>query len=412
LKQTAKIWTKIAGLQTFRPFHHRNFPLLFLSTIIASIGMFMSTVAVGWLVLNMTDSPLLLGAVWAVRMVPSLLFGMFAGVIADRVNRRKLLILVFILQATYAIVLGILIGTGLIQLWHVYLLVFVAGTTMTLGMPTRQAFVVDIVGPADAMSAISMNAVAMRIMGVFGAAAAGFIIDAFGIHWPFFIMFAGYLVGILVLLLIRGVTPRADIEQGSIWDNFLGGVSIIRRNKIVRTLMIMAIACEIFGFSYLVLLPVLARDILGMGAVGLGMLHTAQSVGGLLGVLLLASLGNYRYKGRLILAVFLLFGVFLLLLSQSSLYVLSLLLVGGVGVMAASFDALQHTMLQLNVYDAQRGRAMGIWQLSIGFGPVGHLTVGTMASLFSAPLALIVNGIAIGIIFLILIIFVPNLRKA
>jgi len=404
--------SKVADLQTFRAFHHRNFPLLFLSTVIASIGSFMSMVALGWLVLEMTDSPFLLGMVWAARMFPSLIFGMFAGAIADKVDRRRLLILVFIMQAAYAFLVGFLISRGWIQIWHIFLLIFISGSTMTLAIPTRQAFVVDIVGPEDTMTAISMNAVAMRVMGVFGAAAAGVVIELFGVEWPFYIMFIGYLLGIIVLLCIRGVVMKTSSEQQSVWGNFVDGLKIIRKNRIVRTLMVVAIICEILGFSYMVLLPIFARDILNIGAVGLGMLYTAQSVGGLIGVLAIASLGDYKHKGRLILGFFLFFGIFLVLFSQSPWYLVSLLLIAIVGAMAAAFDAMQHTMLQLNVIDEQRGRAMGLWTLSIGFGPVGYLAVGAMAAFLSAPLALSINGIAIVATFFILVIFVSRLRRA
>jgi len=369
-------------------------------------------VALGWLVLEMTDSPFLLGMVWAARMFPSLIFGMFAGAIADKVDRRRLLILVFIMQAAYAFLVGFLISRGWIQIWHIFLLIFISGSTMTLAIPTRQAFVVDIVGPEDAMTAISMNAVAMRVMGVFGAAAAGVVIELFGVEWPFYIMFIGYLLGIIVLLCIRGVVMKTSSEQQSVWGNFVDGLKIIRKNRIVRTLMVVAIICEILGFSYMVLLPIFARDILNIGAVGLGMLYTAQSVGGLIGVLAIASLGDYKHKGRLILGFFLFFGIFLVLFSQSPWYLVSLLLIAIVGAMAAAFDAMQHTMLQLNVIDEQRGRAMGLWTLSIGFGPVGYLAVGAMAAFLSAPLALSINGIAIVATFFILVIFVSRLRRA
>ena len=161
-----------------------------------------------------------------------------------------------------------------------------------------------------------------------------------------------------------------------------------------------------------VVLPVFARDILKTGAAGLGVLTAAQSVGGLLGTLALASLGNYRRKGWLLLNIFMFYGVFLVLFSLSPWYQVSLLLIGMVGAMAATFDAMQQTMLQLNVAEEQRGRAMGIWQLSIGFGPVGFLAVGAVAAVIGAQLALSINGIAILAIFFALVVLAPRMRKA
>ena len=369
-------------------------------------------VALGWLVLEMTDSPLSLGMVWAMRSAPYLIFGMLAGAVADKVDRRRLLILVFSVLAAGAFLMGTLISNGWIQLWHIFLFSFIVGSITTFAMTARQAFVVDIVGREDTMTALSMNAVAMRVMGVFGGVAAGVVIELLGVAWPFYIMVISYLLGLIALLGIRGVTKEAGSGQESIRRNFVEGLKIIYQNQIVRALMVMAIICEIFGFSYLVVLPVFARDILKVGAVGLGMLNSAQSAGGLLAALALASLSNYKRKGWLILGIFLFFGVFLVLFSQSPWYLVSLIFVGIVGGMAAAFDTMQHTMLQLNVAEEQRGRAMGIWQLSIGFGPVGHLAVGAIAALLGAQLALSINGIAIVAIFFILVVFVGRLRRA
>lgn len=415
MKDTVSVSTmvsRVANLQMFRAFHHRDFSLIFLNTVAFSLARFMMMVSLGWMVLEMTDSPLSLGMIWATRSAPYLLFGMLAGAVADKVDRRRLLIWMFVLLAVSAGVMGALISRDWVQLWHIFLFSFVIGLISTFAMTARQTLVVDIVGQEDAMSSLSMNAVAMRIMGVVGGGAAGAVIKLLGMAWPFYIMVIAYLVGIIALLLIRGVVRKESSGQQSIRGNFTEGLRIIYKNKIVRTLMVMAIICEVFGFSYMVVVPVFARDILNVGVVGLGMFSAAQSLGGLLAVLGLASLGNYKRKGWLILAVFLLFGVFLVFFSQSPWYPMSLLLVGLVGGMAAVFDTMQHTLLQLSVTEEQRGRAMGIWQLSIGFGPIGHLAVGVIAGLIGVQLALSINGIGMIVIFLVLVSFVPRLRRA
>lgn len=402
---------KVANLQMFTPFHHRNFSLLFLNSVVSSVGNWMQMVALGWLVLEMTDSPLSLGIVWATRALPHLIFGMFAGAIADKVDRRNLLVWAFIILAACALVTGFLISTGGIQLWHILLITFIMGSVSVFAMTARQALVVDIVGLEDIMSALSMNAVAMRIIGVFGGAAAGFIIELFGIEWCFYVTFISYLLGIGVLFFMRGVERKAGSAVQSVWGNFVEGIKIIGRNRIVLALMVMAAILEVFGFSHSVLQPVFARDILKVGAVGLGLFSTARSVGGLIAGLTLASLGNYKHKGRLMLGVFLFFGVFLVLFAQSPWYPVSLLLLGMIGAMAAAHDALQHILLQLNVTDEQRGRAMGFWQLSIGFGPLGSFTLGALATFLGVQLAQSLYGIAIVAAFFILIMFVPRLRR-
>jgi len=372
----------------------------------------MMMVALGWLVLEMTDSPLSLGLVFAMRSAPHLLFGMLAGAVADRFDRKSVILLALLALMVMAAVMGVLIGTGTIRLWHVLLFSFVLGTLTTFLMTARQAFVVDIVGREQAMPAISLQAVAMRVMGVFGGGVAGLVIDRSGVHWPFYAAAIGGVVGAGLLFLIRGVRREVSASPKSVRGNLTEGLGILRRNRLVVILVVMAVVCEILGFSYHAMMPVFARDILGIGATGLGTLSAVQSVGGLLSVLALANLGNYRHKGRLLLGIFLLFGVALILFGQSPWYTTSLVLAGTIGAMAGAFDAVQHTMLQLNVTEEQRGRAMGIWHMSVGFGPVGSVLIGAVTSLIGAQLAVTINGAAIVVFFVLLVLFVPRLRRA
>ncbi len=411
VKMTVSMASRIANVQTFRVFRHRNFRLLFLSTFAQSVSFFMIMVALGWQVLEMTDSAFLLGMVWAARSAPFLVFGIIAGTIADKVDRRRLLVLTFILLAVCTFLLGLLTSKGVIQLWHIFLITFIMGSIQTFDITTRQAFVFDIVGPEEAMNAIAMNAAAMRFMGIFGGAVAGVVIELFGLAWCFYIIVIAYLLGIMALFYIRGAVRKTSSAQQSVWGNFVEGLKLLGKNQIVLILAVMAIICEILGFSYMVVLPIFARDILNVGVVGLGMLTASASIGGLLAALVLASLGNYKHKGWLILGIFLTFGVFLVLFSQSPWYLVSLIFVGIVGGMAVAMDTMEHTMLQLNVTDEQRGRAMGVWVLSIGFGPVGYVAIGAITTLIGAQLALSINGIAIVAIFFALVVFVPRLRR-
>ena len=230
-------------------------------------------------------------------------------------------------------------------------------------------------------------------------------------EWPFFVITAANLLAIGITSYIRGIEARTVAKKQSLWSDLVEGIQIVLKNRVVLALMVMAATCEMFGFSYSVLLPVFARDILGVGAVGLGMFSTVRSVGGLIAGLALASLGDYRYKGRVLLGLFLAFGVSLILFANSSLYPLSLFFIGIVGITAAGHDAMQHILLQLNVTEEQRGRAMGIWQLSIGFGVLGSVALGAIAEALGAPLAQSIYGAVMVIIFVLLILTVPKLRK-
>jgi MFS family permease len=410
-KKGTNLFSGVANIRLFQPFNSRNFGLLFLSTITVSVGDIMMRVSLGWLVLELTDSPLSLGLVWATRSAPNLIWGMLAGTVADRVDRKKLQIVALVLYSACGFLLGYLVLRDWIQLWHVLLITFVWGSIRAFEGPARQAFIVDIVGREGAMSGISLNAVGLRGIGIIGGVAAGIIIYLFGMELPFFVITAVNILAIGITIYIRGIEARSIAKTQSLWSDLVEGMQIVLKNKVVLALMVMAATCEMFGFSYSVLIPVFARDILGVGAVGLGMFSTVRSVGGLVAGLILASLGDYKYKGRILLGLFLTFGVSLILFANSSLYPLSLFFIGIVGITAAGHDAMQHILFQLNVTEDQRGRAMGIWQLSIGFGVLGSVALGALAETLGAPLAQSIYGTIMVIIFIILVIIVPKLRK-
>jgi len=400
-----------SGLPMFGVLRHRNYRFLFLSSIASSVGMNMLMVAQGWLVLELTDSPLSLGLVWATRMAPAFFFGVLAGSVVDRIDRKKLLVSVFCIRGFCALILGILVTADLVQLWHILLIALINGSAMVFSLPTHQTFAVDIVGSEGAMNAISINAVGMRVIGVFGGTVAGLIIRFFGIDWPFYIMTVSCVIGILIISQIRGVERTGTIEQKSTWKTYIEGLKLVTTNQVVLMVMLMTVICEILGFSHMVVLPVFARDVLSVGALGLGMFSTAASIGGLTGGLTLAFLGNYKYKGRLYLGVFLSFGISLILFSQSQWFPVSLVFIALIGIMASGMDAVGHTILILSVPENQRGRAMGVWMMSIGFGPIGSITIGAVASALGAPTAVTINGSLIIFAFCILLFFVPRIRR-
>jgi MFS family permease len=395
----------------FTPFRNKSFSLMFLTTVSASLGDMLMDVSSGWLVLDLTDSPLSLGLFWAVRSSPNLLFGMVGGATADKMDRRRLLITCYSLYALCGLIFGFLIMSGRMQLYHAVALIFIRGIIRTFENPSRQSLIVDIVGRENAMNGISLNAVGMRGIGIFGGAMAGLIIELFGNEWPFFVLSVVFMVTILLVGFIKGVKTKRVAQQLTIWRNLVEGIQIVRNNRVVLALMVMAATCEMFGFSFPVLIPVFARDILKVGAIGMGMINAFRSGGGLLAGLALASLGDFKHKGRLLLGMFLMFGVGLVLYANSPVYIFSLLFIGVVGVSAAGHDAMSQILLQLNVDEEQRGRAMGIWQLSIGFGLIGSMTLGTLAEAYGASFAQSVFGGIMVLIVALMYIAVPKLKE-
>ena len=393
------------------PFKDKGFSLLFLTTVSASLGDMFMDVSSGWLVLELTNSPLSLGLFWAVRSSPNLLFGMVGGATADKMDRRKLLIICYTLYVFCGLAFGFLIISGLIQLYHALALIFIRGIIRTFENPSRQSFIVDLVGRANAMNGISLNAVGMRGIGIVGGALAGLIIELFGKEWPFFVLSGLFLFSVFLVASINSVVTKRVAQQLSVWRNLEEGIQIVSQNKVVLALMLMAATCEMFGFSFPVLVPVFARDILKVGAIGNGMINAFRSGGGLLASLALASLGDSRHKGKLLLVMFLMFGVGLILYANTPIYVFALIFMGMVGVSAAGHDAMSQILLQLNVDEEQRGRAMGMWQLSIGFGIIGSMTLGTLAEAYGAIFAQSVFGGLMVLIVVLMFLTVPKLKE-
>jgi len=393
------------------PFRNRSFSLIFLTTVFVSLGDMLMDVSSGWLVLDLTNSPFSMGLFWAIRSSPNLLFGMLAGAIADKMDRKKLLIACYSLYTVCGFIFGFLIISGQIQLYHALTLIFIRGTIRAFESPARQSFIVDIVGRSNAMNGISLNAVGMRGIGIFGGALAGLIIELFGKEWPFFVFAGLFIITIPLVGFIRVDRTDRGAQQLTIWNNIVEGIQIVRNNRIVLSLMILTASCEMFGFSFPVLVPVFARDLLSVGAVGMGMINAFRSGGGFLISLVLASLGDFKQKGKLLLGLFLMFGVGLVLYANSSIYAFALLFMGIIGMSAAGHDAMSQILLQLNVKDEQRGRAMGIWQLSIGFGVIGSITLGSLAEIYGVSLAQSIFGVIMILIFLLMCITVPKLRN-
>jgi len=397
--------------QILSPFRNRSFSLIFLTTVFVSLGDMLMDVSSGWLVLDLTNSPFSMGLFWAIRSSPNLVFGMIAGAAADKMDRKKLLIACYSLYTVCGFIFGFLIISGQIQLYHALTLIFIRGTIRAFESPARQSFIVDIVGRSNAMNGISLNAVGMRGIGIFGGALAGLIIELFGKEWPFFV-FAGLFITTIPLVgFIRVDKTDRGAQQLTLWRNIVEGIQIVRNNRIILSLLILTASCEMFGFSFPVLVPVFARDILSVGAIGMGMINAFRSGGGFLISLVLSSLGDFKQKGKLLLGLFLMFGIGLILYANSSIYAFALLFMGIIGMSAAGHDAMSQILLQLNVKDEQRGRAMGIWQLSIGFGVIGSVTLGSLAEIYGASLAQSIFGAIMVLIFLMMYITVPKLKN-
>ena len=391
----------------------RDFRFLWAATMAMSIGFWMQQLTVGWLVLELSDSPFMVGVAEAARLSPFLLFGLMAGTIADRLERRVMLRIIVSGNVLVSIAMGTLEYFGLLSLPIAVGGAFLYGTLNAFLMPTLQAFVHDIVGSRNVVNGLALNQFAQRLMGVAGGLIGGLFLARMGIGATFIVMGIGYFVSLVILMGVKArPTPGGPTPvPPSVWRSFAEGFGLMASNQSVRALLVLAVATEIFAFSYIVMLPIFARDVLEIGESGLGILIAVRATGSVLGVAILATVGNRLPKGRVLILSSALFGLSLAAFGSAPWFVLALVALGFAGVVAAIFDTLQQAALQLAVGEGQRGRAMGIWVMGVGAGPFGHLQVGGLAQATSAPFAVIFNGLVLIVVVTGVAIMTPRLRK-
>ncbi len=388
-----------------------DFRLLWLSGLFNSIGFIGEQVVLGWLVLELTDDPFMVGAALALRMAPFLLLGALAGAVADVVERRSLLRSVSLGMAVLSAGAALLITLDVMTLWLLLAITFVGGCMRAMHQPARQSFVFDIVGPNNLVNGLSYVSLSMRIGGIGGSLLTGFLLGRIGADAAFGVLALSYVASALSIQLIRASSrPSAEVRSPLVRNLRELGVEFVR-NQDFRWMLILSAAVEILGFSHQALLPVIARDVLNVGAEGLGLLTALRAVGGITAILALSSMGQVRRQGALYLGAVYVFGVSMLLLAAADTFLIALVVVMAINGMGALSDILSQSLVQTVVPDALRGRAMGSWVLAVGMGPLGSLQIGALASWLSVGAALSIHGagllaLGVGALFLF-----PRLRK-
>lgn len=372
-------------------------------TLLSSIGMMGEVVVLGWLALELTDSPFLVGAAMGARALPLFFVGVPAGVIADRLPRHRLLAATGAGQALITGAMGVLVLTGAVSLAQLILLTFVAGILRGLEHAARQSYTHDVVGAAGLVSGLAILGVAMRSGWLLGSLGAGAIIARYGSGHAYLFVAAAYLAGAVAMLPARAVAPAAqpgsDSPPGSdsMWQGITTFVDAVNRDRMLLVLMMLTAGAEVLGFAHQALLPSLARDVLHTGPEGLGVLNAARAVGGVLA--LLASMRGFTAGGgALFVAVLVSFGGSLIALGVAPYVVgfvgvvLLVLLANAAGALA---DLLAQSLLQLRVPAHLRGRAGGAWVVAIGLAPLGQIQIGALASLFGVSAALGASGLGL-----------------
>ena len=378
---------------------HRNFRLFWTGQLVSLAGTWMQVVAQGWLVLQLTNDAFLLGVVTAAQFFPVLVFGLFGGLIADALPKRRTLIATQAASMLLALVLGLLTATGLVQVWQIVVLALLLGTVNAFDMPTRQAFVIEMVGRADVVNAVGLNSAAFNGARIVGPAIGGLVIGAVGIAACFFINAASFVAVIASLLLMREgelrpfVAARVERTAGAVVENLAEGLRYVRRTRVVLLAVVVVGLVSMFGMNFTVIMPVLARDVLGVEASGLGFLMAATGVGSVASALSIAYLG--RPSPRFILAGAAIAGILEIAVAFVRSFPLALVCAAGIGAGAIGMAATANTTIQLAVPDELRGRAMSVFTtVFTGTAPFGGLLIGAMISQYGAPAAFVFGGTA------------------
>lgn len=395
----------------FRALRHRNYRLFFLGQLISLTGTWMQSVAQGWLVLRLSNSPAMLGLVAAAASLPVLLLSLPAGALADRVSKRRLLLVSQVVAMALAVILAWLTLTERIEVWHVVALATLLGVVTAFEGPARQAFTVEMVGREDLLNAIALNSSIFNAARTVGPAVAGVVVALIGEGPAFALNAASFVFVIASLLLMRlpPFRPPSSVRRGG---QLREGLRYIQNEPRVRALLMQAAAISFFCFAYIPLLPVFARDILHVGASGLGMLSAASGLGALTAALILAQFGDAVPRGRLVRLAALLQPGLLIAFSASRWLPLSLLLIGMAGWAGVTTMALTNTLIQSIVPDRLRGRVMSVFTLLLmGLSPMSGMLAGGVAQVVgSVPLVVAGSALAGGLIVATIAVRAPFLR--
>jgi MFS family permease len=398
---------------TFSSLESPNYRWFWLSSTASFAAMQMQMVVRGWLVYELTESALALGVVSAAAGAFIILFSLYGGAIADRVDKRNLLLVTQAAAGVATLIVAVLITMGAIEFWHLVIASIVNGLILAFRLPVRQAIIPELVEQRQVMNAVALSSGALNLNRIVAPALGGVLVGVIGIDGVYYLMVACFLISALLML---GVVPRDRTEEvprpkAGVHNDIVEGVRYVRTRPVLIALLAIAIVPILFGMPYQMLMPIFAVDVLDVGVSGLGYLMAAVGIGALVGSLFVASVGDFRRKGLLLLATCGLFGAFLAAFANSHYFLLSMALLLGVGAANAGYMAVNNTLLQINVEDRMRGRVMSMYMMTIGLFPLGVLPSGAIAEVTGVALPVLVGGAIIVVFTVTMALLRPTLRR-
>jgi len=390
--------------RTFSALHYRDFRLLWIGAFTSTSGTFMQTFAQAWLVYSMTNSAFLLGVDGFLSTGPMLLFSLFGGVIADRVARRKIMLLSQYLQMSFALILAVLIYLHQIKVWHIFVMSFLTGSTQSFSGPAYASLLPLLVKREDVPNAIAMNSMQFNLARVIGPALGGVVFALWGPASCFSLNALSFVAVIIALSIIRIPPVHEQSRQQGIMHEMKEGFRFVITRRSLLLLTFLAFAGTFFGMPLFTLLPVVAKKTFGLGPQGLSLLQADYGIGSVVGALFVATSGYAKNKGKIALLMQLVFAFCLGIFGLSRNLTTSVIIAFIAGACIVGVVALYSSLVQLMISDAMRGRVMSIFMLAFRGGmPLGNLVAGYVAQKWSISLALAVNGVILAVVALFFI---------
>ncbi|MEE2700596.1 MAG: MFS transporter [Chloroflexota bacterium] len=374
------------------PLGDRTFLRLLVNNTTAVMAVDMWMLTSGWLVLDMTNSPFWVGATASGQGLGMLGFGLLGGTLVDRLGSKRTLMVAQSVWLGSTITLGVLTLVGIIAVWQVMIGSLFGGIAIAMAAPAFHALAYDIAGKDRLLSALATLGAAETVSIIAAGVTAGTLIATFGVGPCFVVM--GSIMGVAILILLSvPTTPRKLVQRDSMWKEAWEGLTYTLRIPTLRKLLTLSLLMEILGFSFLIMLPVIARDLLQTGPVGLGYLTSAFGVGSFFASVAIATRKDIVHKGRLLVLASIGSGVALILFASSQWYAISLILAGVVGMGLLTYDITMATLIQLAIPDeTMRGRVLGLYSTTWGFTPIGGFISGAVANVLGANIAVGIGG--------------------
>jgi MFS family permease len=395
----------------FRSLYHRDFSIFWAGNFLSNIGTWMQYVALGWVILIISNSPFLLGLNGFLAQVPSLVFALPGGTIADRLNRRKLMLITQTSMMLLALLLAILTSIRQITITEILAISFLTGVASALNYPAYQALIPDLIPRDDLMNGIALNSAQFNMSRAIGPTVAGLAMGALGAAACFYLNSISFLALIIALFLIT--IPPAQKDTGTrFWGSMMEGLRYLNEHRIIIVLLTVPAFLSLLGLPFIVLMPAVARNLIGVGASGLGYLMGGAGLGAVAAALFIAAGGTPEHRGRLILTSATLFSLALIFLSLAQTFWEAFFLLAVMGGTTVGSLTLANTTLQMTTPPKLRGRVMAMYYMAMsGLLPFGSLQAGAIAQAIGTRFALGFGGAVCLVYFLILQVSLNRLRQ-